>query len=106
MGCVAGLAAGAAGVLLASRRYHTIRSLTIPMKAFLVTSTGTFVGIIAADHGSREFEKQNNAERMWYGNREQRLRMEESKGLSINDRVVAFVLARNIRSSVPPGSRL
>lgn len=60
------------------------------MKAFLVTSSGTFVGIIAADHGSREFEKQNNAERMWYENREQRLRMEESKGLSITERVVGF----------------
>ncbi|KAJ6109468.1 hypothetical protein N7486_001703 [Penicillium sp. IBT 16267x] len=90
VGCLAGLAVGGAGVLLASRRYHTIRNLTIPMKAFLVTSSGTFVGIIAADHGSREFEKQHNAERMWYENREQRLRMEESKGLSITDRVVAF----------------
>ncbi|KAJ5917483.1 hypothetical protein N7466_011037 [Penicillium verhagenii] len=90
LGGFAGLAAGAAGVLLASKRYHTIRHLTIPMKAFLVTSSGTFVGIIAADHGSREFEKQNNAERMWYENREQRLRIEESRGLSISDRVVAF----------------
>ncbi|KAJ5658383.1 uncharacterized protein N7484_002032 [Penicillium longicatenatum] len=90
VGGFAGLAAGAAGVLFASKRYHTIRNLTIPMKAFLVTSSGTFVGIIAADHGSREFEKQHNAERMWYENREQRLRMEESKGLSITDRVVAF----------------
>ncbi|KAJ5987143.1 hypothetical protein N7451_011508 [Penicillium sp. IBT 35674x] len=90
VGGIAGLAAGAAGVVLASKRYHTIRHLTIPMKAFLVTSSGTFVGIIAADHGSREFEKQNNAERMWYENREQRLRMEESKGLSIADRVFGF----------------
>ncbi|KAJ5982597.1 hypothetical protein N7451_012697 [Penicillium sp. IBT 35674x] len=90
VGCVAGLAAGAAAVLFASKRYHTIRNLTLPMKAFLVTSTGTFVGIIAADRGSRDFEKQNNAERMWYDDREQRLRMEKSKGLSVTDRVVAF----------------
>lgn len=60
------------------------------MKAFLVTSSGTFVGIIAADHASREFEAQNNAEKKWYENREERLRLEESRGLTIADRAVAF----------------
>ncbi|KAJ5727771.1 hypothetical protein N7493_005591 [Penicillium malachiteum] len=90
LGGVVGLVAGTAGVLLASRRFHTIRNLTTPMKAFLVTSSGTFVGIIAADHASRTFETQHNAEKLWYENREERLRAEESRGLSISDRVVAF----------------
>ncbi|KAJ5224677.1 uncharacterized protein N7469_008180 [Penicillium citrinum] len=89
-GGLIGLAGGAAGVLLASRRFHTIRNLTLPMKAFLVTSTGTFVGIIAADHASRSFEAERNAERQWYENREERLRLQESAGLSMTDRVVAF----------------
>ncbi|KAJ5291357.1 hypothetical protein N7478_000608 [Penicillium angulare] len=90
VGGVLGLVAGAAGVLLASRRFHTIRNLTTPMKAFLVTSSGTFVGIIAADHASRDFETSRNAEKLWYENREERLRTEESRGLTISERVVAF----------------
>lgn len=60
------------------------------MKAFLVTSSGTFVGIIAADHASRRFETEHNADKLWYENREERLRMEESRGLSLTDRAVAF----------------
>jgi hypothetical protein len=60
------------------------------MKAFLVTSTGTFVGIIAADHASRDFEAKNNAEKQWYENREERLRAEESRSLSMTERAIAF----------------
>ncbi|KAJ5301284.1 hypothetical protein PENANT_c023G01721 [Penicillium antarcticum] len=90
IGGLAGLAGGVAGVLLASRRFHTIRNLTIPMKSFLVTSSGTFVGIIAADHASRDYEVQNNAERQWYDSREERLRAEEIRGLSFTDRAAAF----------------
>ncbi|KAJ6120577.1 hypothetical protein N7523_004857 [Penicillium sp. IBT 18751x] len=90
IGGLAGLAAGAAGVMLASRRFHTIRNLTMPMKAFLTTSSGTFVGIIAADHASRDFETQQNAQKLWYENREERLRAEETRGLSFTERTVAF----------------
>ncbi|OGE56199.1 hypothetical protein PENARI_c003G04695 [Penicillium arizonense] len=90
IGGLTGLAGGVAGVLLASRRFHTIRNLTVPMKSFLVTSSGTFVGIIAADHASRDFEAKNNAERQWYDSREERLRAEEIRGLSFTDRAAAF----------------
>lgn len=76
--------------MLAARRFQTIRNLTMPMKAFLTTSSGTFVGIIAADHASREFETQQNAQKLWYENREERLRAEELRGLSFADRVKAF----------------
>lgn len=60
------------------------------MKSFLVTSSGTFVGIIAADHASRNFEIQQNAEKQWFENREERLRAEESRGLTLGERAVAF----------------
>lgn len=60
------------------------------MKGFLATSSGTFVGIIAADHASRNFEMQHNAEKLWYENREERLRAEEMHGLSFTDRATAF----------------
>ncbi|CAG8135602.1 unnamed protein product [Penicillium nalgiovense] len=90
VGGLLGLAGGVAGVLLASRRYHTIRNLTVPMKSFLVTSSGTFTGIIAADHASREYENEQNAAYQWYENREERLRAEEMRGLSFTDRAAAF----------------
>lgn len=90
MGGILGLTGGAAGVLLAARRYPTIRNLTTPMKAFLVTSSGTFVGIIAADQASRSFDIQRNAEKQWFENREERLRAEEMRGLTFTDRAVAF----------------
>ncbi|KXG49384.1 uncharacterized protein PGRI_032540 [Penicillium griseofulvum] len=90
VGGLLGLAGGVAGVLLASRRYHTIRNLTVPMKAFLVTSSGTFTGIIAADHASREYENEQNAAYQWYENREERIRAEEIRGLSFVDRAAAF----------------
>ncbi|CRL22597.1 unnamed protein product [Penicillium camemberti] len=90
VGGLLGLAGGFAGVLLASRRYHTIRNLTLPMKAFLVTSSGTFTGIIAADHASREHENEQNATYKWYENREERLQAEQIRGLSFTDRAAAF----------------
>ncbi|KAL2813655.1 hypothetical protein BJX63DRAFT_431776 [Aspergillus granulosus] len=90
LGGVCGLLAGYAGVMLASRRYHTIRNLTLPMKAFLVTSSGTFVGIIAADHASRAFEAARNEERQWYENHEERLRRQELAGMTFGDRAMAW----------------
>jgi hypothetical protein len=90
VGGLIGLAGGLAGVLLASRRYHTIRNLTLPMKSFLVTSSGTFTGIIAADHASRGYEKDHNAAYQWYKNHEERLRADEMRALSFTDRAVAF----------------
>lgn len=60
------------------------------MKAFLATSLGTFVGIVAADHASRNFKIQQNAERQWYSNREERLQAQELRGLSFSDRAAAF----------------
>ncbi|GAB1205351.1 hypothetical protein APSETT445_004025 [Aspergillus pseudonomiae] len=90
IGTVLGLIGGYAGVLAASRRYHTIRNLTLPMKAFLVTSSGTFVGIIAADNSSRNFEAERNADQQWYQNREQRLREESLQGMSFMERSLAW----------------
>ncbi|RKF59628.1 Respiratory supercomplex factor 2-like protein [Erysiphe neolycopersici] len=51
-----GLAAGIAGVYACQRRFKTIRDLTLQMKAFLVTSSGTFTAIVGADKASRAFE--------------------------------------------------
>ncbi|PLN84301.1 hypothetical protein BDW42DRAFT_162833 [Aspergillus taichungensis] len=90
IGTVLGLIGGGAGVLAAARRFPTIRNLTLPMKSFLVTSSGTFVGIVAADHASRAYEAERNQTVQWYENREQRLRDEELSKLSFVDRTVAW----------------
>jgi hypothetical protein len=56
---------GGAVVYGANLRFHTFRSLTVPMKAFLVTSTGTFSAIIAADRASRGFEWARDPQRQY-----------------------------------------
>ncbi|KAI1259922.1 hypothetical protein F5Y18DRAFT_282590 [Xylariaceae sp. FL1019] len=55
-----GVALGVLGVVGASRRYHAFRSLTIPFRAFLVTSTGTFGAIVNAERYSNAFHLANN----------------------------------------------
>ncbi|KAJ5902104.1 hypothetical protein N7495_002632 [Penicillium taxi] len=90
IGGLAGLAAGAAGVALAGRRFSTVRHLTLPMKSFLVTSSGTFFGITAGDHASRNWDTQFNSTKQWYENREERLRNEENQNLSLSERAFAF----------------
>lgn len=55
-GGLLGLAVGVTAVYGASRRFHGFRQLTLPMKAFLATSSGTFASIISADRASRKFE--------------------------------------------------
>ncbi|KAF4313311.1 putative mitochondrial hypoxia responsive domain containing protein [Botryosphaeria dothidea] len=63
LGLAAGLAASGAGVFFGSKRSHVFRSLSVPFRAFLVTSGGTFASIIAADRASRRFDIENNPEK-------------------------------------------
>ena len=44
LGGLIGTAAGALGVYGASQRYPAFRNLTLPFRAFLIVSTGTFAG--------------------------------------------------------------
>ena len=48
MGGSAGLGLGVAGVYLAGVRYPAFRQLTLPLRAFLITSSATFGGEKAA----------------------------------------------------------
>jgi hypothetical protein len=60
-----GLGLGFSAVYLASKRFHTINSLTLPMKAFLVTSSATFASIVSADKYSRKFENDRDPQRKY-----------------------------------------
>ncbi|MCJ1462269.1 hypothetical protein MMC07_000869 [Pseudocyphellaria aurata] len=61
-GGLAGLAVSFVGVYAAAARYPAFRHLTLPLKAFLVTSGGTFTAIITADKYSRAFEASRHSE--------------------------------------------
>ncbi|KAI5281504.1 hypothetical protein KEM54_003249 [Ascosphaera aggregata] len=89
-GGLIGLGTGIAGILFANRRIPLIRDLTLPMKAFLVTSTGTIGGILAADRGSRRFEFDTNASKRVYHEREMQLRQARMSQLSATDRVLEW----------------
>lgn len=90
LGSVGGLVVGVAGVSLASRRYHFFRSLTLPLKAFLVTSSGTFAGIIAADHASRSFQSLHNPKDREFQELERRRWQEEHAGMTWTQRAMEF----------------
>jgi len=62
LGGAAGLALGVLGVTAASKRYPAFRGLTLPFRAFLVSGSGTFAAIVAADSYSRRFERSRNPE--------------------------------------------
>jgi len=66
LGMAIGTAVGGLGVFAASRRFHGFRQLTIPFRAFLVASSGTFTGIISADRASRKWDIQHNAAKRQY----------------------------------------
>lgn len=57
VGGVVGLGIGAAALSLGTRRYHTVRSLTLPFKAFLLSSSATFGLIVNAERYSIAFQK-------------------------------------------------
>ncbi|KAG5979408.1 hypothetical protein E4U54_006924 [Claviceps lovelessii] len=60
IGGSASLALGLGGVMLASRRYPAFRGLTLPFRAFIVTSAGTFGAIVTAERYSNDFQRQND----------------------------------------------
>jgi len=49
--------------MAASRRYASFRALTVPFRAFLVASTGTFIAVIAADRASAAYDVEHTPEK-------------------------------------------
>jgi len=85
-----GLAVGLVGVIGAQRRYHFIRSLTPALKAFLVTSTGTFAGIIGADHYSRRYEASQNPKEVEFRKRQSEQAIKDKAGKTFTQRAMEF----------------
>ncbi|ROT39679.1 hypothetical protein SODALDRAFT_273779 [Sodiomyces alkalinus F11] len=55
-----GLAGGLAGAWLAYRRFPAFRGLTLPFRAFLLSSVATAGSIVAADHASIAFSRERD----------------------------------------------
>ena len=71
IGGLIGTAVGAAAVAGASRRYPSFRALTVPFRAFLVASTGTFIAVIAADRASAAYDIEHTPEKKRQQERQQ-----------------------------------
>jgi len=65
LGGAIGLSVGLAVVYAAAKRFHTVNSLTLPFKTFLVTSSGTLTAIISADRASRSYESARDPSRKY-----------------------------------------
>ncbi|KAL1582606.1 hypothetical protein WHR41_08554 [Cladosporium halotolerans] len=89
LGGAAGLALGGLGVFAASRRYPAFRGLTLPFRAFLITGSGTFAAIVAADSNSRNFENARNPERQ-FRDESQNLQAELSSQKPLSQRALTW----------------
>jgi len=102
LGGTVGLGIGFAGVFLAQKRYPAFRQLTLPLKAFLITSTGTFGGIISADHASRNFEMSRNASDIYLEDKRREDREAAVAGMSFSERALEW--GRRERYKIVGGS--
>ncbi|KAA8911763.1 mitochondrial hypoxia responsive domain-containing protein [Sphaerosporella brunnea] len=79
IGGVVGLAIGLGANAFFYRRSPFYRSLTVPLRAFFISSTSTFGAIIEADRYSRAFEaSQRSADRILLERRQRQLAEEEA----------------------------
>lgn len=90
VGGVSGLGLSTLGVLIASNRSKFFRGLTLPLRAFLITSAGTFGGIVTADHFSRQYERSVNPKDVEYHEREDRRIAKEKEGKTFTERAMDF----------------
>ncbi|KAF1347153.1 hypothetical protein BDV97DRAFT_401017 [Delphinella strobiligena] len=78
-GGIIGTTIGALGVWGASRRYPAFRSLSIPFRAFLITSSGSFAAILCADRWSRGFEASRHPDSEYTTATQQRIQSIQEK---------------------------
>ncbi|KAK4631905.1 Respiratory supercomplex factor 2 [Fulvia fulva] len=90
LGGLAGTGVGALGVYAATMRYPAFRSLTLPFRAFLIASSGTFTAIIAADRYSRHYEQSRHPEQN-YRDEQQSLQEQINAGKSQKEKTMAWL---------------
>lgn len=90
LGGAGGLGVGVAAVWLASKRSAGFRSLSIPFRAFLITSSATFVAVTSADRASRAFERTRHGDSD-YKNKSERDQAEMDRDVPLWQRTKTFV---------------
>ncbi|KAF3917201.1 hypothetical protein ABW20_dc0106359 [Dactylellina cionopaga] len=97
-----GLGIGLAGAYLLNHRYPFFRSLTLPLKAFLVSSSATFALIIAADNASRSYEATRYHTNISYQDQTARLLAENRSRMTASERAMDW--GRENRYKIVGGS--
>lgn len=97
IGGAAGLALGLVGVTAASRRYAGFRNLTVPFRAFLVSSSTTFGAIIVAERNSIAFARSNDP---MFGYKDESQRALSQMRSSESSKAKALEWARENRYSI------
>ena len=100
-GGLVGLGLGLGASVVMHRRWLFFRSLTLPLKAFFVTSTGTFAAIIQADAYSRAFERRQHAETTFVDRTARRLQDERAHQSATQH---ALAVARDYRYTLVTSS--
>ncbi|KAF3924152.1 hypothetical protein AA313_de0205780 [Arthrobotrys entomopaga] len=81
-----GLGIGLASAYLLNHRYPFFRNLTLPLKAFFVSSSATFALIIAADNASRAYEQTRNHANVTFQDQTARLRAEQRAQMTTQEK--------------------
>lgn len=89
IGGTIGLGIGLGGSYVLSRRWHLFQSLTLPLKAFFITSSGTFLAIINADRRSRAFERERYSANLFQDTTARKL-AEEHANMTTWDKAKSF----------------
>lgn len=104
VGGLAGIGIGTAVVTLATARYPLFRGLTLPLRAFLITSAATFGGIVTADHYSHAYERKVNPIDQEFDARQKQEYEASIAGKSFTERALDF--GRRERYKIVGGSWL
>ncbi|EWC43404.1 hypothetical protein DRE_07651 [Drechslerella stenobrocha 248] len=83
-----GLGIGLASAFALNRHSAFFRSLTLPLKAFFVSSSATFALIIAADNASRAFEVSRHTSSLPYQDQAARMLAERRQQMSNKDKAM------------------
>jgi len=88
IGVAVGATAGSLAVYAASRRFHGFRQLSLPFRAFLVTGSTAFCGVINADRYSTAFQRSRHSDYDFVNKSEQEIRAldaEKSTGQRVKE---------------------
>lgn len=91
VGGLVGLGVGTVAIIAAQNRYPFFRSLTLPLRAFLLTSAGTFGAIIEADRASYAYGLTQNPQAVVQMTTSEKIASELHSQKSTGEKAVAWL---------------